>query len=335
MDTYADYRDRTATKNNAFSFFDRGENRNAVIFADEHTVLAMDGHAHPYNVVKTTSASDEDGVCPVLYLTDMGVVDPTKSGDEAGKIQSSGSAQYKGSGYTFIPVIPFKASNVVYDRSYNNTKSTMILPFALTQAQIKAAYGNDVKVYTFGYYDADTRRVEFTEVTDELAANTPFILYGANGTLDSRNFTGEAVINEAKAVPAITTNTIVAPIAESAQGGFTGRYDYARMSTYNSGGTEAYYGYGNGQFLIVNSAGANMKPFRAFFTVPHGDGAPASALSISFIDPELTGISTVEDASQKDGYIYSVNGMLVRRDARTDNLPKGIYILNGRKFVVK
>ena len=194
-----------------------------------------------------------------------------------------------------------------------------------------------MKVYTFGYYDADTKRVEFTEVTGELAANTPFILYGAKGTLDSRNFTGGAVINEAKAVPDITTNTIVAPIAESAQGGFTGRYDYARMSTHNDGNTECYYGYSNNQFLIVNSAGANMKPFRAFFTVPvpYNGSASAPALSISFVEPQVTGITTVEDRSLKDGYIYSVNGMLVRRDSRTDSLPKGIYILNGRKFVVK
>ncbi len=34
--------------------------------------------------------------------------------------------------------------------------------------------------------------------------------------------------------------------------------------------------------------------------------------------------------------VYSINGQLVRRNADTlDNLPKGIYIVNGKKHIVK
>ncbi len=342
MDTYADYRDWASTassqKNNAFSFFDRGENRNAVVFANEHTVLCLDGHKHPYNVVKTTSDSDENGVCPVLYLTDMGVGDV---------LQSTASAEYKGSGYTFKSVIPFTATNVVYDRSYALTKSTIILPFSLTQAQIKAAYGSNVKVYKFKEYHAETKDVVFSKLRDEvgneevLVANQPYILFNASGTLDSRSATQAAAKPSTMSIPEVNALDNLYPATEetSVDGAFTGRFDYARMSTYNEGKTktEAYYGYNNNQFLIVNSAGANMKPFRAYFTVPYsGESTLAPALSISFLDePQVTGITDVEDHSQKDGYIYSVNGMLIRRDSRTDSLPKGIYILNGRKFVVK
>lgn len=340
MDTYADYRDWESTassqKNNAFSFFDRGENRNAVVFANEHTVLCLPGHEHPYNVVKTTSATDQAGVCPVLYLTDMGIPD----------VQSTNSAEYKGSGYTFKPVIPFNATDVVYDRKYNLAKSTMILPFTLTQAQLKAAYGDNVKAYTFSHYDGSeaVKRVVFDELQSEsdLTANTPFILYNASGSLDSRSDSqatakGDAVMS----IPAINTNTYTANIDDGAEGGFTGRYDYTHLNTNGSENNKpvTYYGYNaqNGQFQIVHKTlGTNVKPFRAIFSVPNDGGSiPASAIQISFVDPQVTGITTVEEASQKAGYIYNVNGMLVRRDSRTESLPKGIYILNGRKFVVK
>lgn len=50
-----------------------------------------------------------------------------------------------------------------------------------------------------------------------------------------------------------------------------------------------------------------------------------------------TGISNITtDTSAQDGAIYSLEGKLVRvQGASSDELPKGIYILNGKKFVVK
>ncbi|MDY4161087.1 MAG: leucine-rich repeat protein, partial [Prevotella sp.] len=51
---------------------------------------------------------------------------------------------------------------------------------------------------------------------------------------------------------------------------------------------------------------------------------------------DQTGVETVtEDNERRDGSIYTVGGQLVGKKATTNQLRKGIYIRNGKKFVVK
>jgi hypothetical protein len=46
------------------------------------------------------------------------------------------------------------------------------------------------------------------------------------------------------------------------------------------------------------------------------------------------GISQME-ADAKSGDVYSFDGVLLRRDGQLNALPKGVYIVNRRKVVVK
>ena len=49
---------------------------------------------------------------------------------------------------------------------------------------------------------------------------------------------------------------------------------------------------------------------------------------------ETTGIGEVETTeTPQSGNIYDLNGRLVRTDGNLQALPKGIYILNGKKVV--
>ena len=51
---------------------------------------------------------------------------------------------------------------------------------------------------------------------------------------------------------------------------------------------------------------------------------------------EIDGIDTITGNAVKSGNIYSVSGQLVRKNAAsTEGLVKGIYIMNGKKIVVK
>lgn len=66
----------------------------------------------------------------------------------------------------------------------------------------------------------------------------------------------------------------------------------------------------------------------------------ASELSLSlFDDGSITPIETVKvDDLNRDtsGKVYSISGVLMKNNAADlNNLPKGIYVVNGRKYVVK
>ena len=84
--------------------------------------------------------------------------------------------------------------------------------------------------------------------------------------------------------------------------------------------------------LTFNKAnGANIRPFRAYITVP-GGGA-----KINVLFDDTTGIhaATVEQLEAIFN-IYSIDGKLVRQNSDSKvGLEKGIYIINGKKVIVK
>lgn len=71
------------------------------------------------------------------------------------------------------------------------------------------------------------------------------------------------------------------------------------------------------------------------------DGKEINASDIQYIRIAKTMVSAVREVNVQpvphaDNNIYSINGQLVRRNADTlDNLPKGVYIVNGKKHIVK
>ena len=72
----------------------------------------------------------------------------------------------------------------------------------------------------------------------------------------------------------------------------------------------------------------------------NNNNSKASELSLSlFDDSSITPIETVKvDDLNRDtsGKVYSISGVLVKNNAADlNNLPKGIYVVNGKKYVVK
>lgn len=92
---------------------------------------------------------------------------------------------------------------------------------------------------------------------------------------------------------------------------------------------------GDDGYLHLKRVGteAQIVPFRTYFTVNTPDANPSA---IKFTFPIETGISNVEAGEGKPANIYSLDGRLVKVAARSaDGLAKGVYIMNGKKFVVK
>lgn len=88
-----------------------------------------------------------------------------------------------------------------------------------------------------------------------------------------------------------------------------------------------------------------MPPFRLFLTVEENAPivqAKAYSISIGVSDDSTTGIREIIPAdaigtsgsSKHDGIIYDLNGRKVATADKAKYLPKGIYILNGKKMVI-
>lgn len=71
------------------------------------------------------------------------------------------------------------------------------------------------------------------------------------------------------------------------------------------------------------------------------NGKEINPSDIQYIRIAKTMVSAIREVNvqperRNDNNVYSINGQLVRRNAYTlDNLPKGIYIVNGKKHIVK
>ena len=108
--------------------------------------------------------------------------------------------------------------------------------------------------------------------------------------------------------------------------------DYFFQQTQN--GTMKLYPYTDGQKYGIRgfSGWFQYKPIEGY--------SKASELSLSlFDDGSTTPIETVKvDDLNRDtsGKVYSISGVLMKNNtADLNNLPKGIYVVNGRKYVVK
>lgn len=87
----------------------------------------------------------------------------------------------------------------------------------------------------------------------------------------------------------------------------------------------------NPQLYAPNSNGTRIKGFRAYFYSPKENLAKRS---LFFADDDVvTAIDKVDAQPVKDAPVFNLQGQHMNNDLK--NLPRGIYIVNGKKYVVK
>ena len=222
-------------------------------------------------------------------------------------------------------VAPAAASgvNVKVKRTINaNEWSTICLPFAMDETQVKAAFGNDVKLGDFtswsseedGEGDIVAINVGFTDVT-AIEANHPYII---KISLPIVSFDVDGVDIDPEDEPSVQVGK------KKAEKGFmTGTY--VANTTVPENNVFLY----DGKFWY-SKGNTKTKAFRAYFEFYDVLASVESSapVFISF-GGETTGIENIQRTAGDDRY-YNLNGQHV------ENLKKGqIYIKNNKKVVVK
>lgn len=215
----------------------------------------------------------------------------------------------------FHALKPFTATAVSYNREFkfgNGYVSSFVLPFAMNAANV------DGKVYKFNEVNGDN--VNFTEVTGQLDANTPYLIVASNANPFNRALANGVQI-------AATPETMEVTASNAPSFAHIGSYNTTKVT---SGNGTTYYGYTGGNF--VKAKNGTLNPFR---TLIKATGTTATQFSLK-LDGEVTGIIGVNTELGKID-VYNLEGKLVRSQVEAatalQGLEKGVYVINGKKVM--
>ena len=201
--------------------------------------------------------------------------------------------------------------------------STLVLPFDMTEAQVKEAFGDDVALYEFIEYDANDDLTEITVnfdeallSTDGFMANNPYIIKTSR---DITEFEVTATIDpdEEGAVAEYTNGR--SGSRKEVYGSFRGTYH--AQTTVPADAlflADSKFWYSTGQ--------TKMKAFRAYFVfqdVLAGVGEAGAKVNLNFNG--RTGVAEVATKTQRPEKTYNLLGQHVSDTYR------GIVIVNGKK----
>lgn len=231
-----------------------------------------------------------------LYYTSLHEVVPELALDESLSTNSTTIGAYNG-----------RNVNVTVSREMvTGTWNTLCLPFEIDEfSDIVSA----AKLAALTGFDATTNTLEFTSVSS-LEAGVPYLVFPEEDV-------------DAITIQGTTIDSQLTPVSQGVWE-FIGIYD---PTTLYAGDTSVLF-LGTGNTLYYPNVTNDLKAFRAYFRTSSDSSANICVDGIS------TGITTATlDGNDSDGRVYNVSGQFV--GTQTRDLPKGVYLRNGNKIIVK
>ena len=208
--------------------------------------------------------------------------------------------------------------NVTLKRSISKDYlNTVCLPFDLSAEKIAEVFGEGSVVSD--YTSVTGTVMNFTPVA-EMVANHPYIV-NATETFDTKNIAGvtlKTIVNDENRVDRMNAEeTFIADFV-----GSPSIYTFTSVA-----GDQLFLGK-DGKLYRPNADG-KLKGMRAYFEVLGGTGNGAKVN----IGGGLSSIDKLMNGEAITGKVYNLNGQYVGNTL--DGLTKGLYIMNGKKYVVK
>lgn len=239
-------------------------------------------------------------------------------------------------------------------RYFNVDKwESLILPCTLTGDQVKQTFGGDkdVKLSVFEKVDGTCVKFRTVDLDNEgIVAGKPYIIkVGKEADIKTKEneykfpwgintmVKVKGPIYQVKGVVPPTITDDVVTTEEITSGGYTVQF---KGFYYDPGAAPRNaYVVNNGNMYHLSSDWESFVGTSWYVTITDAQGH-AKALSFSFDgDSSTTAIENVtrqEDAAvQADGFVYNLSGQRVGTRNNMSNLSSGIYIVAGKKVVVK
>ena len=212
------------------------------------------------------------------------------------------------------------AATLSYDRTFTvGQVSTVCLPFALTAAEVTAA-GSFYQLKSFDNGE-NSAKVTFEPVTTTIAYRpylfvaktaTPFIALSDKTIKESTGLLHKHTVDGVSFVGVLERTTVISNSQNSYYGFSGGKYKYAGTNT-----------------------GASFNPFRAYL---EASTATSGAKDFFDVDYEnITGIKTMHNDPSGNSWYYDLQGRKVNgnANAQLSTLKPGVYIINGKKILIK
>lgn len=198
---------------------------------------------------------------------------------------------------------------------YSVQWSSLSLPFSLSTEQVTEIFGEGTRLAVFDK-QSSTTELNFT-TTDSIEAGVPYLIWPAKNIYDI--FVQDVVLKN------ITTGAVDSD---------TNWKFHANVgSSYTQDGSSNVKYFAMDNKLKTLTTNGVIAPMRAYLTYT----APAGAKVVRFtIDGTTTGIANIQadgEVTISHKGVYSLSGQYLGES--TDSLPKGVYIVNGKKIIKK
>ena len=205
-----------------------------------------------------------------------------------------------------------KPCNVTLTRSIvPGSYNTLSLPFDVSNDMLKATFGNDVQLAELSgtRMENETLYFDFTPA-NAITAGIPYLIYVSADVASPITFNGVTVKEGLQTVETDLADFI--PVFN--------------VTTLEGGNENILFLGANNTLYYPSATSGAMKGFRAYFKVK---GAPQGAKAMVMMDNSLTGVKTILNENLQNEQVYDLQGRMVTRPA------KGLYIVNGKKVIIK
>lgn len=210
-----------------------------------------------------------------------------------------------------------------------NVWNAICLPFSMTEQQVRNAFGKDVRIAEFKKVDESGKKAVASfgmHYYQLITAGKPCLIKPSQVN-DTYNIKG-VTIDAENALTIADSNNLF---------NFVGTYARTTMPV-----NSHFLGSNDGKLYYI-TADKEISGLKAFF---HPVSTSNAKLSIAFdstdndFDNNTTGIEAIKDYMDQDAAnssankgIYNINGQFMGTNPAI--LPQGIYVKNGKKFIVK
>lgn len=208
--------------------------------------------------------------------------------------------------------------NVKLDRKLSNEYwNTICFPFNLSTEEVNTLFGEASQIREFNRME--NSEMVFVEPKEKaIVAGTPY-LFKPENNIDNSLFFRATIDN--------SNNAAAYADAEGKEYKFVGVTSPTALQA-----TDIFIGTDNSLYYPdMETEGANIiNGMRAYIQLPEGTDAKTFAINTNGV---ATTISNINNTNDSNNMVYTIGGQKIGK--YNGNLPKGIYVMNGKKFVVK
>lgn len=232
-------------------------------------------------------------------------------------------------------------ATMVFHRTFTTKQwNSLILPVNMNAEQVKAAFGADAKIARFNrlkdkwiYFDTQD------ENNLHIEKNEPYIIKptkkptAVNRTYNVGGENTKHINGLVYTVTGIAYEDQTATRQHEDKEFTTGMTHYGSYENPTVVPADSYILHNSGKMVHTAVDHKNIKSYRTWLreTTPSGE---TLQMRVEQNDGPSTGIKVIEETAKNANAVYNVNGMRMN-SSNTNNLPKGVYIINNKKVVIK